>query len=155
MKKLVVVLVIAFFALNVNAQWKLGAHVGAPVGDYSELFSAAAGFDAYKMFGTDKNGLLKLGVGSGFVNYFVDGGDDNVQYIPVAGAARLNFLLFTVGPDIGYSFGISDGMDNNFYWKAVVGVKVLKILEIDAYYHSVIIDEYDLSSVGIAALIRF
>lgn len=156
MKKVFIVLLFALCTMAVQAQWKLGAHVGVPSGDFEKLYTTDVGFEAYKMFGTDRNGLLKLGVGSGYVSYFGDGDIENAQFIPLAGAARLNFLLFTIGPDIGYAFGISDGLDNGFYWKAVAGVKVLKILEIDLFYQSTsLIGESSLGSAGIAALLRF
>lgn len=155
MKKVGIVLVFTLFVTVVQAQWKLGAHVGAPTGDYSSFFSTEAGFEAYKMFGTDRNGLLKLGIGSGFNSYIGKNEIDNAQFIPVVAAARLNFLLFTVGPDIGYGFGVSDGLEDGFYWKAVAGVKVLKILEINLYYNSYNLEESSLGSAGIAALLRF
>lgn len=163
MKKILYLFVFVLFGFTSHAQFKIGAHVGVPSGDASDFYSTTLGFDAYKMFGTDRNGLLKLGIASGFVNHFGEeieienysSSIDNAQFIPIAGAARINFLLFTVGPDVGYAFGISDGMDNGFYWKGVVGVKLLKILEIDAYYHNVTVNEVNLGSVGIGALLRF
>lgn len=163
MKKILYLFIFVLIGFTSHAQFKIGAHVGAPSGDVSDFYSTTLGVDLYKMFGTDRNGLLKLGIASGFVNHFGDEvkietfstNIDNAQFIPIAGAARINFLLFTVGPDIGYAFGISDGLDNGFYWKGVAGVKLLKILEIDLYYSSVTIDDTNFDSVGIGALLRF
>jgi len=163
MKKILFITAFALFTFSVQAQWKIGAHVGVPSNDASDFYATTLGVDVYKMFGTDHKGLIKLGVASGFVNHFGDevkidtytSSVDDAQFIPLAGAARINFLLFTVGPDIGYAFGISDGMDNGFYWKGIAGVKLLKILELNFYYSSVTIDEANFDSVGIGALLRF
>jgi len=163
MKKILYLFILVLIGFTSHAQLKIGAHVGAPAADASDFYSTTLGLDVYKMFGANRDGLLELGIASGFVNHFgkeikignSSSSIDNAQFIPVAGAARVNLLLFTVGPDVGYAFGISDGLDNGFYWKGVIGVKLLKILEIDAYYSSVSVDEANFGSIGVGALLRF
>ena len=151
---------------SLKAQFKIGAHLGAPVGDFSSFYSAALGADAYYMFGTDPNGFLKLGVASGFVNFFGKEVDlepyesdvkvDDAQFVPVAGALRIQILkIITVGPDIGYAFGVSDGMEDGFYWKAVAGINLFDFLEVDAYFNGASIDESSIGSVGLGVLFEF
>ena len=166
-KHMATVLFIGLFIIvssSVKAQFKIGAHLGVPSGDVSDYYTTALGADVYYMFGTDPNGFLKLGVASGFMNYFGDEVDiegydtkfDNAQFIPVAGALRVQLLkILTVGPDIGYGFGISDGMDDGFYWKGVIGVNLFDFLEVDAYFHGITIDESSFGSVGLGVLFEF
>lgn len=161
-KHVATVLFIGLFIIvssSVKAQFKIGAHLGVPSGDVSDYYTTALGADVYYMFGTDPNGFLKLGVASGFMNYFGDevGNESyNAQFIPVAGSVRVQLLkILTVGPDIGYGFGISDGMDDGFYWKGVIGVNLFDFLEVDAYFHGITIDESSFGSVGLGVLFEF
>lgn len=167
LKHMATVLLIGLFILvspSVKAQFKIGAHLGVPSGDVSDFYTTALGADFYYMFGTDPNGFLKLGLASGFMNYFGDDVGieeystkvDNAQFIPVAGALRIQLLkILTVGPDIGYGFGISDGMEDGFYWKGVVGVNLFDFLEVDAYFHGITIEESSFGSVGLGVLFEF
>lgn len=163
-KAVILISVFIIAGSSVKAQFKIGAHLGVPSGDISDYYTTALGADVYYMFGTDTNGFLKLGAASGFMNYFGDdvGGEsysgkvDNAQFIPVAGALRIQlFKIITVGPDIGYGFGISDGMEDGFYWKGVVGVNLFDFLEVDAYFHGITIEDSSFGSVGLGVLFEF
>ncbi|MCA6073504.1 hypothetical protein [Fulvivirga sedimenti] len=149
MKKLLIIAIICAMSATANAQIKFGGHFGVPVGDLSEFYSFTLGADLYYMFGHNPDGFLKFGVATGYINYFgstVDilGQDvdiDNASFIPIAGAVRITILKFiTFGPDFGYGFGVSNGIDGGFYWRLVGGIDFGNAVEVNLFYHSISAD---------------
>ncbi|NMM48499.1 hypothetical protein [Marinigracilibium pacificum] len=157
------IIVLSIFVMSaVNAQFKVGVHGGAPVGDAKDVYKSSWGINAYYMFGDEKNALIKFGAGAGWIHYigdeFSSGGQtfeiDDASFLPVYLAARIHFLGLFAGLDAGYAFGLSD-VDGGFYWKPLIGIGLFSILEIDLFYHSIYPGNGDISSVGLAAYIRF
>ncbi len=147
MRSSILTLVFLVCGIAANAQFKVGGNLGLPAGDISDYYKVSAGLDLYYMFGKSKDALLKFGATSGFLYYADDvgGGGDfkDASFIPIAGAARITFLsTLTFGPDIGYAIGldeisINDGTDSGFYWRAVLGIDLGNIIELNAFYHSI------------------
>ena len=108
----------ALFGL-VNAQekgnFKVGAHIGLPVGDLSNTHSFNIGADVAYVYPVSEN--LKLGVTTGYSHYFgkrerVGLGDFNFSFdfpdlgiIPLAATGQVNVgnNIF-VGADLGYAY---------------------------------------------------
>jgi len=144
MKKLVLIVAIAFCGLTaVNAQtWKAGVSFGLPAADAADISDFAIGADLYYYF-TDIDDFINIGATAGFRNFFgkeVSEGFsvDDAQFLPVAAAGRLKFFdVFSAGVDIGYAFGLTDGLDGGFYFKPVVGWDILDFIEINLGYESI------------------
>ncbi|QDP86374.1 hypothetical protein FNJ88_12735 [Chryseobacterium sp. SNU WT5] len=131
MKKVFLVGALALFA-GVNAQtgnFKLGAHVGLPVGDAGDTTSVLIGADVAYMWPVSAD--LKVGVASGYsawvgksVTTTVFGQTftydvPTVSMVPVAATAQ--YMLapqFSLGLDLGYGFLFtSDANDGGFYYQ--------------------------------------
>lgn len=157
MKKTILIIAALALAVSVKAQFKVGASAGLPVGDLSDLYDVSLGIDLYYLAGKP-DGLLSFGGGAGFINYV--GADtpagrlDGSSYLTLAGAARLNILFLTVGPDLGYGFALSEDRTGGFHWRAVAGIKLL-IFEFNVFYHSVANDVFNQNAVGVGALLVF
>lgn len=148
MKKLVFI-AFAFCALTLSAQdgdfdqhkhFKLGAHIGLPSADASDLYSFEAGIDAYFMFG-NIDSWVNLGATAGFRNFFGDELDilgttvelDDAQFVPVGGAVRVKlFGMVEGGIDAGYAIALTDGLDGALWVRPVVGIDVADTIEIFA-----------------------
>jgi len=164
MKKLIFTLFILAFAISAHAQLKVGINAGAPIGDYSDIYSFNLGADVYYMFGSNPDAFLKFGAASGFMNYFGSETDilgqtvefDDAQYIPVAGVARITlFGILTFGPDVGYAVSLNDSDASGFYWRSVLGLDFANRVEIDTFYHSISVDGTTLGTIGLALLFEF
>ena len=141
MKKMFLAGAFALFGL-VNAQekgnFKVGAHIGLPVGDLSNTHSFNIGADVAYVYPVSEN--LKLGVTTGYSHYFgkrerVGLGDFNFSFdfpdlgiIPLAATGQVNVgnNIF-VGADLGYAFfagRYSDFKTGSFYYQPKVGYSV-------------------------------
>lgn len=123
MKKVLLVGAIALFGA-VNAQtagnFKLGAHIGLPVGDSSDFSSFLAGVDVAYMWPISAD--FNLGVTTGYSAWFGKSGTDTVSMIPIAAAAEYKFSpQFSLGVDLGYGLLFASGAsDGGFYYQPKV-----------------------------------
>lgn len=126
MRKLFLVGALALFAA-VNAQqgFKLGAHVGLPVGDAADAFSLNIGADASYLFPVSAE--FNMGIASGYSAWIgktinVPGyGDvkvDTMSMVPLAASAQYRVSPeFSLGVDLGYGFLFGSGSsDGGFYY---------------------------------------
>lgn len=157
MKRSYLILAVLTMAISANAQFKIGANVGVPAGDLSDLYDVSFGADLYYLSGKP-DGRLSFGGGAGYMKYV--GADtpvgklDDSSYFTLAGAARVKILFLTVGPDLGYGFALSEDRTGGFHWRAVAGVKLL-IFEFNLFYHSVANDVVNQNTLGFGALLVF
>lgn len=175
MKKL---LLIATFALlgttAVNAQengFRVGAHVGLPMGDAGDSYALNAGIDvAYTWMLSDN---FELGATTGYSHYFgkevtIPGMSFmgvtipsqsykfNVGSIPVAATAQYTFDGgFNVGADLGYAFLTGDADGGGFYYQPKVGYTFAEKHTVYAGYKGISKDGAELSSVNIGYAIKF
>lgn len=147
MKKLFCLAVAAVLSLSaLQAQtFKIGATVGLPAADAADISTFVLGIDAYYYF-TDIDDFINIGGTVGFRNFFGDEirvlGQtveiDDAQFLPVAAAGRLKvFGLFGAGADVGYAFGLSDGLDGGFYFRPVLTFDIADTIELNASYESI------------------
>lgn len=131
MKKLMIMAAFAVFGFtSVQAQdngIKLGLNAGVPIGDSGDYSSFGIAIDAaYLVTVADS---FQVGPAIGYQHYFGKEYDspfgtytpDDVQFIPLAGAARFNLDGLFFGADLGYAIGIDDGNDGGFYYRPKVG----------------------------------
>ncbi len=119
MKKLFLMAVIAVFGISINyAQtgFEAGINVALPIGDAADVSTFSIGLDVAYLYEVSEK--FDAGLASGFTNAFGDSfteGEmefdyDDIQFIPVAAAARYNFTEM-IGANVSYT-GISlDGGD--------------------------------------------
>ncbi len=160
MKKLIILISMVLVTQASFGQLKIGPAIGIPVGDASEIYNLMAGADLLYLFGGNPDALVKLGVASGFYNYFgedVDGFSiDDAQFIPIAGAGRVIIAgTIVAGADLGYGIGLGSSSDGGFYWKLVAGIDLGNIMELTAFYHSLSQDGYSLGAIGAGLLFEF
>lgn len=131
MKKVLLVSAIALFGA-VNAQtagnFKLGAHIGLPVGDTSDVSSFNLGADAAYVWTVAPN--FELGLTTGYTTYlgkeFTVGGitykPDALGIIPVAATGQYNVSGgLSIGADLGYGIVTNSGSDGGFYYQPKIG----------------------------------
>lgn len=161
MKKVVLVVALALIGFSLHAQdgLRLGANLGLPVGDAGDVSGFSIGLDAQYMFETA--GEFDLGVATGFTNAFgktIGDGTfsvevDDVQFLPLAGVARFSASEeVSVGVDLGYAVGISDGNDGGFYYRPTVGYDVSDNVEINASYTGISLDGGTWSTINLGVL---
>ena len=146
MKKLFLIAVISALGFSATAQtFKVGASVGIPLADASDISSFVLGADAYYYF-SKIDAPIELGVTAGFRNFFGKdydlGGEtysaDDAQFLPIAAAARLKiFGILSGGADIGYAVGISDFLDGGFYFRPVAGIDIADAIEVFVSYEGI------------------
>lgn len=147
MKKLVCIAIIALFGVtNMQAQtFKIGATVGIPGADASDVSTFVLGIDAYYYF-TNIDAFIEIGATAGFRNFFGDEisvfGEsielDDAQFLPLAVAARLKlFGIVSGGADLGYAVGLSDFLDGGLYFRPVVGFDIADRIELNVSYETI------------------
>lgn len=160
MKKLILLAAVAVFGLaNVNAQdFNLGINAGLPIGDSGDISSFSLILDANFLWQVSDQ--FDAGIASGFSHSFgkkVTVANENfnfrdVSFIPIAGAARFNVSeQFTLGVDLGYAIGVSDGNDGGFYYAPKVQYGVSETIDIVLAYRGVSLDggSFDILSAGV------
>jgi len=144
MKKLLFtfIAVLSFAGLQAQGVFKIGVVAGIPTADAADISTFVLGADVYYMF-EKEDAVLNFGPTVGLRNYFGDEISpgitiDDGTFLPIGGAARVTLLgVLTGGIDVGYAVGISDYLDGGFYFRPVVGLDILDILELNASYESV------------------
>ena len=141
MKKLLLTAVAVFafgFANAQDTQFKIGANVGLPLGDFKDSYSLAAGLDVAYLW--EVSDAFKVGATTGFgtfsgktTDYSVGGYSFSVKvpsfnYIPVAATAdfAVSDNLF-LGADLGYAINASsDGGEGGFLYQPKFGYNAEK-----------------------------
>ena len=176
MKKLFLVGAIALFGA-VNAQttggFKLGAHVGLPVGDAAEGLDFNAGVDVAYTWRVAPN--FDLGITSGYSHYFVEdveipaiviGGQVVIPaqsystgggIIPLAATAQYSFNeKFFLGADLGYAFYTGeDAEGGDFYYQPKVGYSLNAKNDLYLGYKGISSDGATLSSINLGYAYKF
>lgn len=169
MKKITlsIIAVLAFgFANAQDGHFKVGAHVGLPMGDIKDLSSVNLGVDvAYLWNVADKFSVgattgyttylaKSHTISSGFVTFDVKG--DDAGFIPVAATAQYSISdnLF-VGADLGYAIyaGSGDG-DGGVIYQPKFGYQTEKI-EVYAGYKGISADGLTFSSINVGFNYKF
>lgn len=176
MKKLLLVGALALMGTFAQAQeghFKLGAHVGLPVGDLSEAFSFNVGVDAAYVFAIADN--VDLGLTTGYSHYIAKeqtfgGGNilgfpipeikvkgEDVGIVPVAATAQYNFDGgFHIGADLGYAFFVgSDADGGGFYYQPKIGYTFGEKSSAYVGYKGISNDGSTLSSINLGYAYKF
>lgn len=159
MKKTILALVaVIAFSFTAKAQFTPSVSItaGLPVGDVKESTSFALSADLYFM--KYINDSFDIGLTAGYTNYFgkdyetvlgtVEG--TNVSYLPLAAAFRFGLTEdFSIGSDLGYAFGLTDGVDGGFYYKPVIGFNIGNSSQLMLSYQGISQDGFKANYVGL------
>lgn len=128
MKKLILLVVFALFGGVAQAQkgFKIGGHIGAPVGDASDISAFTMGFDAAYMWNITKG--LDIGITSGYSHFFGKNNWDDFGFIPLAASGKYKFdkIPLFVGLDLGGAISVKDGINSGLYVYPKVGFQLPK-----------------------------
>lgn len=156
---------IAFMAFaHINAQdrhFKVGAHVGLPVGKSYDLFDMNLGIDAAYLWNI--NDKFSAGVTSGYTmytskTYVGQAGrmhrSTNQDFVPIAGTAQYSLSEnWFLGADLGFAINVYGDLDRGILYQPKFGYQTKKI-ELFASYKG-IADEYTVSSLNIGFNYKF
>lgn len=156
---------IAFMALAyVNAQnghFKVGAHVGLPIGKSYDLFDMNLGIDAAYLWNINEK--FSAGVTSGYTMYISKTYNgqfgpmqrsSNQDFVPVAGTAQYSLSEnWFLGADLGFAINVYGDLDRGILYQPKFGYQIKKI-ELFASYKG-IADEYTVSSLNIGFNYKF
>ena len=150
MKRVAGVLMILILASNVamaQSSWRLGANVGLPVGEMNDVTDLQWGADVTYMY--ELANIVGIGAMAGYSQFVTDGDLSNVQFLPVAASGRIGFPrgLF-IGADLGYAFGLTDGVDGGVYYRPKLGFNLFG-LGLIASYSGVSADGASFNSVNL------
>ena len=163
MKKSILLAVIAVMTMaagySQEGNFAIGVNAGIPVGDMEEFSKFNLGADLAYRFNVSEQ--FQVGALAGYSHFFGDSGEDetgswevdDIQFLPLAGSARVNFSSFFAGADVGYALGINDGNDGGFYYRPHAGVNFGK-LGVVASYSGITRDEFTVASVNLGIEIK-
>ncbi len=151
MKKIILSVALVFVFGFANAQsgkFKLGAHLGLPMGDIKDISSLNLGVDAAYVWNVAEN--FSAGIASGYTNYSGKSGFDSVGFIPIAatGQFSLSKSMF-LGADLGYGIYVGSGSgDGGFYYQPKLGYQTEKF-EVYLGYKGISVDGGTFSSLNV------
>ncbi len=165
MKKLLLftALMLLSYSTVQSQTFKVGASLGLPLADASDISSFVLGVDAYYYF-TDIDAVVEIGATAGFRNFFGKEVEistasvkfDDGQFLPLAVAGRVKlFGILSGGADIGYAVGINDGNDGGFYLRPVVGFDIADAIELNASFESISNDGVTWGNLNLGILFEF
>lgn len=125
MKKLILsslFVVVGIVSANAQNGFKVGAHLGFPVGDASDYYGMNFGVEATYLYPISD--VFHLGGTAGidvFSGKEVTGTGlriKNLTLLPIAISGQLDFLdQFFAAADLGYAFSLSKNYDGGFYFQ--------------------------------------
>jgi hypothetical protein len=130
MKKIILLTAAVFTIGFVNAQdgsFKLGAHLGLPLGDIKDFSSLNLGADVAYTWNLAES--FDAGIATGYTSYLGKDGADAVGFVPIAATGQYNLAEnWFLGADLGYGVYVGKGSgDGGFYYQPKVGYKVNKV----------------------------
>ncbi len=155
MKKIILsiaVLLVCGFANAQDGGFKVGAHIGLPLGDIKDFSSLNLGADvAYTWKVADK---FDAGIVSGYTSYLGKDGFDAVGFIPVAATAQYSIAAnMFLGADLGYGIGASSDNDGGFLYQPKIGYQT-DTMEVYVSYKGISVDGGTFSSVNLGVNFR-
>ena len=163
MKKLLLSIALVTFCYTANAQFSLGAGVGIPTGDASDITSVSYNLNATYMFQAESD--FKFGLSASYLVFSgktIDLGGlgeldlGNYSWLPIATVLNYNLSdKLTVGSDVGYGIGLSpEGIGGGFYLRPNVSYAVGDRTSFNLNY-STISDDGSISSFGLGLAYQF
>lgn len=129
MKRLLLLGAFALFGGIAHAQegFRLGGHVGAPLGDASDAASVTVGVDAAYMWNITKG--LDIGATTGYSHFFGKDNVDDFGFIPIAASGKYKFakIPLFVGLDLGAAISTKNYINSGLYIAPRVGYQMKNV----------------------------
>lgn len=111
-------------AAQAQEGFKLGAHVGAPLGNAADVASVTLGIDAAYMWNITKG--LDIGATTGYSHFFGKDDFNDFGFIPVAAAGKYKFdkLPLFVALDLGAAISTDNDRNSGLYVAPKVGYQM-------------------------------
>jgi hypothetical protein len=126
MKKLLLMGAFALLGGVAQAQegFRLGGHIGAPLGDAADAASVTIGIDAAYMWNITKG--LDIGATTGYSHFFGKDNVDDFGFIPIAASGKYTFskVPLFVGLDLGAAISTRDYINSGLYVAPRVGYQL-------------------------------
>lgn len=157
MKKIIlsVAAILAFGYANAqDGGFKLGGHIGLPMGDNKDFTSVNLGLDVSYVWKIADS--FDAGIASGYTAYLGKDGADDTGFVPIAatGQYALTDNLF-LGTDLGYAIYTGSGStEGGFLYQPKFGYKAPKY-EVYVGYRGISIEGGDFSSINIGVNYKF
>lgn len=178
MKKLMMLAILSLWAYDSNAQVRLGANIGLPIGKSSKnVADFSFGVDVAYVF--EVSDVFSAGFTGGYTHFIAEKYSYNMPYyynygyvsgvsygptieggggfgvIPVAATAKVNLSdMFFFGADAGYAFSTEKNGKGSFYYQPKLGVEFGQIdlfLSYKGYYR----DNLNLGTLNLGAYYNF
>ncbi|MDB4292127.1 hypothetical protein N9954_01875 [Maribacter sp.] len=167
MKKVILILLITLSGMGAYAQegFKLGIQAGLPYNDFNDISSVMVGADFGYMRALGE--VVDLGIMTGFVHGFpktfvfeevgVETEDNKaVDFVPLALSTRIwPSQDFSLGVDVGYAFGITEGIDGGLYFRPIIGYLFGTYTEINASHSTIKLDGASWTTINFGILHTF
>ena len=167
MKKVILLVLVFFTGTSIYAQEgiKLGIQAGLPYNDFNDISSVmvAADFGYMRALGE----VVDLGVMTGLVHGFpktfvfeevgVETEENKaIDFVPLALSTRIwPSQDFSLGIDVGYALGISDGNDGGLYFRPVLGYLFGTYTEINVSHTTIKLDGASWTTINFGILHTF
>jgi hypothetical protein len=126
----------SIISMSHSQELNAGLHLGLPVGDASNLYSFNLTADVSALWELGEQ--FEAGVITGLSFSVGDNNVDNAVFLPIAGTARYEVTeALTLGADLGYALGLTDGFDGGFYYAPRVQYDIADDLDIVLSYRAV------------------
>ena len=124
--KVLILVVLGFFALNSQAQFSAGLTVGAqlPMGDFGDAYNTGFGFNAVGKYNLNDNMAVGLNVGYNSFGSDIDGVSSSMM--PITALYEYHFGSNEFKPYLGADIGLY-----NFSWKTKIDMGILGTVEAD------------------------
>lgn len=154
------------FANAQGGNFKIGAHVGLPVGKSYDLFTTNLGIDVAYLWSVNEK--FSAGVTTGYTMYISKSyvysyvgstpqrmtRTTNQDFVPIAGTAQYSLSdKWFVGADLGFALNVYGDLDRGVLYQPKFGYQTKRI-ELFASYKG-IADEYTVSSLNIGFNYKF
>ena len=164
MNRILLLSAIALFSsMNAQTGFKLGANVGLPAGDISDVSSVSFGVDAAYLFPVSAD--FNVGVASGY-NFWVGKDLDvpgfgtvevsNFNTVPIALQGQYRFTPeFSLSADLGYAFLFANGDNTGGFYYAPKAAYHFGPSEINLSYRGITKDGSTVGSVNLGYAYSF
>ena len=147
--------------LQAQQGFKIGLNGGLPVNqEVNNIVSLVAGVDLGYHYALGE--VVDAGIMAGFINGFPEkfdsGGADlpNMQFLPLAASVRFwPSNSFSLGGDLGYALGLTDGYEGGFYFKPLVVYLMGAQNELSLSYTGIAAEGLSWATVNLGVLYTF
>ena len=145
MKKLFLLFAFVAFTLSAQAQFSVGANIGLPAADASDVTSLS--------YGLDVNYMLSDG---GIQMYSGDDPFPNWSFLPIGAALRFSSSsALSFGADVGYTIGLKpDGNDGGFYYRPMLFYGMNDNTSLNLSYSAISIDGATVANFGVGIMFK-